>query len=192
LKYFLEENSMNNYPLVWIIIGVSGSGKTSVGRLFAQKLECDFLEGDRRHPLSNIIKMSSQQPLEKEDRLPWLLEIEDDIRRAIARNRETVMTCSALKASYRKQLASLGRVQLVWIDVSIPKLEQRLQDRPDHYMKPEMLLSQIAAFEVISPKENIITVNGNLPINAVVSELMTTAIERFPIMEKAWWKRDIE
>jgi gluconokinase len=192
LKYFLEENSMNNYPLVWIIIGVSGSGKTAVGRLFAQKLECDFLEGDRRHPLSNVIKMSSQQPLEEKDRLPWLLEIEDDIRRAIARNRETVTTCSALKASYRKQLASLGRVQLVWIDVAIPKLEQRLRERPDHYMKPEMLLSQVAVFEVISPKENIITVNGNLPINDVVSELMTKAIQKFPIMEKPWWKRCIE
>lgn len=183
---------MNHYPFVWIVIGVSGSGKTSVGRLFAQKLECDFLEGDRRHPISNIIKMSSQQPLEEEDRLPWLLEIEDDIRRAIARNRETVMTCSALKASYRKKLASLGRVQLVWLDVAIPKLEQRLQERPDHYMKLEMLLSQIAAFEVIRPEENTITVNGNLLIDAVVSELMTTAIERFPIMKKPWWKRDIE
>jgi gluconokinase len=182
----------NKCPLVWIIIGVSGSGKTTVGRLFAQKLECDFLEGDRRHPLSNVIKMSSQQPLEEEDRLPWLLEIEDDIQRAIARNRETVMTCSALKASYRKQLASLGRVQLVWIDVAIPKLEQRLRERPDHYMKPEMLLSQVAVFEVISPKENIITVNGNLPIDDVVSELMTKAIQKFPIMEKPWWKRCIE
>jgi gluconokinase len=183
---------MNNYPLVWIVIGVSGSGKTVLGRLFAQKLECDFLEGDRRHSLSNIIKMSSQQPLEEEDRLPWLLEIEDDIRRAIARNRETVMTCSALKASYRKQLASLGQVQLVWIDVARSVLEQRLKERVEHYMKPEMLLSQIAAFEVINPEENIITVNGNLPIDDVASELMTTAIQRFPSMETSWWKRCME
>jgi gluconokinase len=70
---------MNNYPLAWIMMGVSGSGKTTIGRLFAEKLECDFLEGDRRHPLSNIRKMLSQQPLQDEDRRSWLLNLESDI-----------------------------------------------------------------------------------------------------------------
>ena len=93
---------MDDYPLVWIIMGVSGSGKTVIGRLLSERLECDFLEGDRRHPPSNIIKMLSQNPLQDEDRRQWLLEIEDDIGRAIDRSRETVITCSALKASYRK------------------------------------------------------------------------------------------
>jgi gluconokinase len=188
----MRTNAMNNYPLVWIIIGVSGSGKTSVGRLLAQKLECDFLEGDRRHPLPNVIKMISQQPLQEEDRLPWLLEIEDDLRRAIDRNREIVMTCSALKASYRKQLTSLGRVQLVWLDVNISLLEQRLKERPEHYMKPEMLPSQRAAFEAISLEENVITIDGNLPIGAVMSELITKAIRQFPSMKQSWWERCIE
>ena len=185
---------MNNCdcPLVWIIIGISGSGKTAVGRLLAQELESDFLEGDRRHPILNVIKMISQQPLQEEDRLPWLLEIEDDIRRAIERNREVVITCSALKASYRKQLISLGRVQLVWLDVDILLLEKRLKERLEHYMKPAMLSSQRATFEPISPAENVITVNGNLPINAVMSELMTEIIRRFPSMEKSWWERCIE
>lgn len=183
---------MNNCPLVWIIVGVSGSGKTTVGRLLAQKLECDFLEGDRRHPLTNVVKMISQQPLQEKDRLPWLLEIEDDIRRAIDRNREIVMTCSALKASYRKQLTSLGRVQLVWIDVATSLLEKRLKERLEHYMKPEMLHSQRATFEAISLEENVLTVNGNLPIDAVVSELMTKVIRQFPSMKKSWWERCME
>ena len=183
---------MNNYPLVWIIIGVSGSGKTSVGRLLAQQLECDFLEGDRRHSRSNIIKMSSQHPLQEEDRFPWLVEIENDIRQAIDRNRETVMTCSALKASYRKQLSSIERVQLVWVNVSESLLEQRLAERPKHYMKPEMLPSQIVAFESISPEENVITINGNLSLDAVMSDLMTTVIKQFPSMDKTWWERYIE
>lgn len=183
---------MNEYPLVWIIIGVSGSGKTAVGRLLAQKLDCDYLEGDRRHSLRNIIKMSLPQPLQEEDRRPWLLEIEADVRGAIDRNLEIVMTCSALKASYRKQLTSVGRVQLVWIDVPKSVLEQRLKKRSGHYMKHEMLLSQIAAFEAISPEENVIIVDGNHPIDAVVSELMTKAIQRFPSMKKSWWERCIE
>jgi gluconokinase len=178
----------NQCPLVWVITGVSGSGKTAVGRLLAQKLECDFLEGDRRHSTSNIIKMISQQPLQEEDRLPWLLEIEKDIQQAIDRNREIVLTCSALKASYREKLISLGQVQLIWLDVSLYQLEQRLKGR-EHYMKAEMLSSQKASFEDIRPQENIITVDGNLPIDEVMSELMTKAIERFPVLRNPWWKR---
>jgi gluconokinase len=181
---------MNNYyPLVWMIIGMSGSGKTSVGRLFAQQLNCDYLEGDRRHSQQNIIKMSSDRPLEAEDRLPWLLEIEADIRGAIAKNREVVITCSALKASYRQQLTSLGRVQLILLDVDRSLLEQRLEQRSNHYMKREMLPSQIVAFESISSTENVIIIDGNHPIDAVVSKLMTEITNRFPSMKKSWWDR---
>jgi gluconokinase len=183
---------MNNCPLVWIVIGVSGSGKTAVGRLFAKELECDFLEGDRRHPLPSIRKMISQESLEDRDRLPWLMEIEDDIQRALDKNRETVITCSALKASYRKQLTSLGQVQLVWLDVPILVLKQRLEARPKHYMGAEMLDSQIAAFEPITLEENAMTVDGNFPIDTVVSELMAKVIQRFPSMEKPWWERSME
>jgi gluconokinase len=184
---------MNNYyPLVWMIIGVSGSGKTSVGRLFAQQLNCDYLEGDRRHSRQNIIKMSSDRPLEAEDRLPWLLEIETDIRGAIAKNREVIITCSALKASYRKQLTSPGRVQLILLDVDRSILEQRLKQRSNHYMKPEMLLSQLATFESIIPEENVIIIDGNHPIDAVVNKLMIEITQRFPSMKKSWWDRYIE
>ena len=142
---------MNDYPLVWIIMGVAGSGKTVVGRLLSERLESDFLEGDRRHPFSNIVKMFSQIPLQDEDRHQWLLEIEDDIRRAIDRNREIVLTCSALKVSYRRQLTSPGRVQLVWLNVPTSELERRLIQRSNHYMKIEMLHNQIATFEPINP-----------------------------------------
>ena len=171
---------MNDSPLVWIIIGVSGSGKTVVGRQLSEHLECDFLEGDRRHPLPNIIKMVSQNPLQDEDRYQWLMEIEDDIRRAIERNRETVITCSALKASYRKKLTSLQRVQLVWLIVPKLELERRLIKRSNHYMKPEMLDSQIAIFEPMSLEENVITIDGMLPPIEIVNELLSQAIHLFP------------
>jgi len=180
---------MNDCPLVWIIMGVSGSGKTVIGRLLSERLECDFLEGDRRHSPSNIIKMLSQNPLQDEDRRQWLLEIEDDIRRAIDRSRETVITCSALKASYRKQLASPNRVQLVWLNVPKSELEQRLIKRSNHYMKLEMLHSQIATFEPISPEENIITMDGLLPPTEIVNELLSRATLLFPNMGKEWWQR---
>jgi gluconokinase len=180
---------MNSNPLVWVITGVSGSGKTTIGRRLSQQLNCDFLEGDRRHPFSNITKMIEQKPLQDEDRLPWLLNIEDDIQRAIAQNREIVITCSALKASYRKQLTSLGQVQLVWLKVAASILEQRVKNRPEHYMKSEMLDSQMAAAESITPEENIITVNGNFSTDTVVDKLMEKAVQLYPSIKKPWWQR---
>lgn len=176
-------------PLIWIIIGVSGSGKTVVGRLLAERLECDFLEGDRRHPQQNLQKMQSQKPLEDEDRHQWLLEIEEDMQRAIAKDRETVITCSALKAAYRKQLASLERVQLVWLNVPREDLARRLQRRVNHYMKLEMLDSQLAAFEPVSPNENVITIDGRLLPAKIVDELLSQATWLYPDLEKTWWQR---
>jgi gluconokinase len=183
---------MNESPLVWILMGVSGSGKTTAGRYLSEQLECDFLEGDRRHPRANIIKMITRQPLQEDDRVPWLLEIEEDIHRAISRNREIVITCSALKASYRKQLCAHGRVQLILLNVDRPILEQRLEGRDNHCMKRDMLASQLAAFEEISPEEQVITINGNSTIDLVIHELITTIIQRFPIIKKSWWQRYIE
>jgi gluconokinase len=179
---------MNNDILVWVIIGVSGSGKTTIGRLFSQFLECNFIEADRLHSQENITKMISHQPLQDEDRHQWLGEIEDDIRSAISKNRETIITCSALKQSYRKQL-SLPKVQLVWIDVPVTVLRQRLKDRPNHFLPPAILESQIKAFEAVSPEENIITVNGNQSIDDVLKELIKKAVERFPHLNKPWWER---
>ena len=182
---------MNDYPLVWIVMGVSGSGKTLIGRLLAEQWECDFVEGDRRHSLANVAKMKAQQPLQDEDRRQWLLEMEDDVRRAVVKRRETVITCSALKVSYRQQLTSPGRVQLVWLNVPKPELERRLSNRSNHYMEPEMLESQLAAFEPIVAEENVITVDGRLSPSEVVRELSRLAIERFPILEKDWWQRSM-
>ncbi|NEZ57660.1 gluconokinase, GntK/IdnK-type [Adonisia turfae] len=180
---------MHDCPLVWIIMGVAGSGKTLVGRMLAERLESDFLEGDRRHPLSNIHKMSSQQPLDDGDRQQWLLEIQGDMHRAIAKNRETVITCSALKVAYREQLSALDRVQLVWLDVPKAELERRLLRRSNHYMKPEMLASQFATLEPIAPDETVITVDGRLLPTRIVDELLNQATWLFPDLEKPWWKR---
>jgi gluconokinase len=183
---------MKDFPLVWIILGVAGSGKTSVGRLFAAKLECDFLEGDRRHPAANVDKMRSQTPLEDRDRREWLLAIEQDIRRAVELNRETVLTCSALKVTYRQQLTAPGRVQLVWIEVPTEELKRRLTLRPDHFMKPEMLDSQLATFEALQSDENAIILDGMLTLDGMVEVLMRKAHQQFPSLAKLWWERCLE
>jgi gluconokinase len=188
----LEIISMNEDILIWILIGVSGSGKSTIGRRLSQYLECDFLEGDRRHSQANIIKMSSGQSLEDGDRHQWLAAIEADIQWSIDHNREVVITCSALKAKYRKQLTSLWRVQLVYIDLPTAILKQRLETREDHYMSAEMLASQIDAFEAIKPEENIITIDGSHSIDAVMIELKKEIIQRFPSMKKSWWERLID
>jgi gluconokinase len=183
---------MNKCVLAWILIGVSGSGKSTIGRRFSHKLECDFIEGDRYHTQANIIKMSSGIPLEDEDRRQWLAAIEADLRWSLDRNREVVMTCSALKVEYRKQLTSLGRVQLVLIDVPIAILKQRLETRENHYMSAQMLASQVDTFEVIKPEENIITVDGSCSIDDVTDKLISKAIKLFPDLQKPWYKRSIE
>lgn len=180
---------MNQCPLIWIVIGVAGSGKTAIGRLLAQQLECDFLEGDRRHPLPNILKMAAHLPLQDSDRQSWLLAMQDDIQRAHDLNRETVITCSALKLAYRQQLTVPGRVQLVWLNVPEAELERRLSQRANHYMKLEMLRSQIAAFEPMQPAENALIVNGLLPPVEVVNTLLSTATQLFPDLKKSWWQR---
>lgn len=183
---------MSQCPLVWIVIGVAGSGKTVMGRLLSQQLECDFVEGDRRHPLPNILKMVSHIPLQDSDRQSWLLAMEADIQRAIALNRETVLTCSALKLSYRKQLTAPERVQIVWLNVSEAELERRLSQRTNHYMQLEMLRSQIAAFEPIQPEENAIIVDGLLSPVEVVTDLLNTSTRLFPSLKKSWWQRCYE
>lgn len=183
---------MSEHALIYIIIGVSGSGKSTIGRQFSQILECDFYEGDRRHPQVNIKKMISGKPLEDDDRRQWLAAIEADIQWSLDRSREVIITCSALKAKYRKNLASLGRVQLIWIDVPVSLLEERLKQRRHHYAKHEMLASQIAAFEAIEPEENIITINGSGSINDVMNELMSKVVQHSPSLKKPWWERSID
>ncbi|MEM1255575.1 MAG: gluconokinase, GntK/IdnK-type [Cyanobacteria bacterium P01_H01_bin.21] len=180
---------MDICPLIWVIMGVAGSGKTVVGRMLAERLESDFLEGDRRHPPSNILKMIAQQSLTDNDRHQWLQALEEDICRAVDRKRETVLTCSALKVSYRKQLTALGAVQLVWLDVPKVELQRRLIRRSNHYMKSDMLESQLADFEPIRSDENVIAIDGRLVPAKIVDELLNQATWLFPDLEKPWWQR---
>lgn len=183
---------MSDLPLVWIIIGVSGSGKTSVGRALAAQLECDFLEGDRRHPDINIQKMYHHQALTDDDRQDWLTALAADIGDAIAYNRETVMTCSALKVTYRAQLTKPGRVQMIWLDVPETELRRRVQQRQNFFMTVEMLDSQLATFEAMTPAEHVITISGNLSIEQTLEAITQQIDQQFPILKTPWWQRIID
>jgi gluconokinase len=133
--------------------------------------------------------MQAGIPLQDQDRLQWLAALEQDIKTALTRSLETVLTCSALKASYRQRLDLSPRVQLVWLDAPAPELTRRLQQRSGHYLTPEMLASQLAAAEPIGPHENVLTIDGLPSPAAVVTTILTQAAELFPALQQPWWQR---
>jgi gluconokinase len=134
--------------MIILLMGVAGSGKTTVGRRLATVLGWSFRDADEFHPLANIVKMSAGRPLDDADRVPWLAAIREYIAACLAHGEDAVVTCSALKESHRQVLiVDPAQVKLVFLDGSLPLLEQRLRERPGHFMKPAMLPSQLAALE---------------------------------------------
>jgi gluconokinase len=134
--------------MVILIMGVAGSGKTTVGRALASSLGWSFRDADEFHPPANIAKMSAGQPLTDTDRAPWLAAIRAHLDQKLARGENAVVTCSALKESYRAQLVTdPTRVKLVHLGGDPALLAARIASRTDHFMKPEMLASQLAALE---------------------------------------------
>lgn len=135
-------------PVVIIIMGVSGTGKSVVGRALAESLGWRFREGDDFHPAANIAKMSAGIPLTDADRAPFLTGIRNEIVDLLARGESAVIACSALKASYRDVLVvDPARVKLVHLTGSPELIRGRLAARRGHFMKAGMLDSQLAALE---------------------------------------------
>ena len=138
-----------SHPVRYIIVmGVSGSGKTTVGQLLAGRLGWDYYEADSFHPAENITKMTNGIPLTDADRVPWL----DGIRRQIVNcrkeNRRAVFTCSALKQKYRDHLSQGDPdIRFVHLKGSFDEIWARMSARKNHYMKANMLQSQFDALE---------------------------------------------
>jgi gluconokinase len=144
-----------------VVMGVSGAGKSTVGRLIAARLDCPFRDADSFHPLANIEKMKRGQPLDDGDRWPWLRAIAawiEDHRTAAA---TCVVTCSALKRPYRDIVTDGQRadVQLVYLKGAITLIEARLSARAGHFMPPALLRSQFDALEEPDADEHAITVS---------------------------------
>ena len=155
----------------FIVMGVSGSGKTSVGRSVAEHLGWDFYDADDFHPPENVSKMASGIPLDDSDRVPWLATLHELISSSLTRNRPGVLACSTLKDRYRRQLmeGNLG-VQLVYLKGSYELIWSRMEVRKDHYMKPHMLQSQ---FDALEEPANALTINISRSVDEIVQEIIS-------------------
>lgn len=158
---------------VLVIMGVSGSGKSTVAALVAGRLGWDLAEGDDLHPAANVAKMQAGQPLTDGDRWPWLESIADWIRAHTAAGTPGVVTCSALKKRYRDVLRGEG-VVFVFLEGSKDRISDRLASRHGHFMPPALLASQFDALEAPTEDENFIT----LCVSATPAEEAQEIIDR--------------
>jgi len=133
---------------VYLLMGVSGSGKSTIGRALAERLACPFFDGDDFHPLENVTKMSSGEPLTDDDRWPWLDRLARLISEQLSKEEMAVIACSALKKSYRVRLREKNdALVFIYLRGSFVSIWERLRQRENHYMKPELLRSQFDILE---------------------------------------------
>jgi gluconokinase len=157
--------------MIVVLMGVSGSGKTTIGEVLAQRLGWQLIEGDDYHPAANIAKMASGVPLTDEDRWPWL----DVLNQRIRGERDAVVTCSALKESYRRRLlAGIAEARIVYLHAPKPVLAARVAKRKHKYMPASLLDSQLATLE---PPRSAIDVDVSGDIESAVSAIMA-ALQR--------------
>ena len=145
---------MQNPPTHLVIMGVSGTGKSTIAAALSEQLGWACAEADEFHPQANIDKMSQGIPLQDNDRWPWLQEIQDWMSARAGAGKSTVLTCSALKQSYRNLLSrAQGRVLFVHLDGDAHLIGERMQGREGHFMPPTLLPSQLATLEPLSAAE---------------------------------------
>jgi gluconokinase len=160
-------------PCALIVMGVSGSGKSTVAAALAEKLRWTFEDGDRFHPASNVAKMAAGHPLTDEDRWPWLHAIADEIERVCRAGSHVVIACSALKRAYRDVLVR-GRkdVRVVFLNGSETLIAERLARRKGHFMPKNLLNSQFKTLEPPRAEEKVITVSIDAPVEAIVEDVV--------------------
>jgi gluconokinase len=156
--------------MIIVIMGVTGSGKTTIGRLLAAKLGWRYFDADDFHPSANIEKMSSGRPLSDADRLPWLRSLRTLVRESLERNENCVLACSALKRSYREYLLLDERVKLVYLKGDPHVIQSRLQQRQGHYMDPALLDSQFDILEEPEPETEVATTSSPEEIVRTIEE----------------------
>lgn len=159
-----------------IIMGVAGCGKTTSAQQLSALLGWPVAEADDFHPQSNVTKMASGVPLTDEDRWPWLSSLRDWMTSRAREGRSTIVTCSALKRSYRDLLAGAeGRVRFVHLQVPPSELKERMEHREGHFMPPSLLPSQLATLEPLDAEEDGVVVDSRptpeLTLAAIVEAL---------------------
>ena len=133
--------------MVIVLMGVTGSGKTTVGSQLSEELGWSYYDADDFHPRANVEKMRSGTPLDDADRRPWLEALRDLIRNCLEQDESAVLACSALKGSYREYLLIDGRVRLIYLKGDYGLIQKRLSDRRGHFMNPGLLDSQFTTLE---------------------------------------------
>lgn len=160
-------------PCALIVMGVAGSGKSTIGEALAARLGWTYEDADRFHPASNVAKMSAGHPLTDDDRWPWLQAIAAEIGRMCRSDGHLVIACSALKRAYRDVLlAGRDDVRIVYLDGSRALIAQRLSARKGHFMPPGLLDSQFETLEPPGPDENPIHVSIDASVEAIVDAII--------------------
>jgi gluconokinase len=160
---------------LYVMMGVCGSGKSTIGAPLARELGIEFVEGDALHPPDNVKRMAAGIPLTDDDRRAWLLAIAARLREAKRAGIGLVVSCSALKRSYRDLLRSVGAadVRFVCLAGSRALLAERMAQRRGHFMPPSLLESQLAILEEPSPDERAWVCDITQAPHAIVADLVT-------------------
>jgi gluconokinase len=166
-------DEINEMPRALIVMGVSGSGKSTIAERLAKRLGWRYEDGDWFHPPSNVAKMSTGQPLTDEDRWPWLRAIANEIDRACEAGQQVVIACSALKRAYRDVLVH-GRndVRIIYLNGTQDLIAGRLGARKDHFMPPGLLTSQFKTLEPPDANEHPVIVSIDASIEAIVEDVI--------------------
>jgi gluconokinase len=176
-------------PRAIVVMGVSGSGKSTLGALLAESLGCRFLEGDSFHSRASIAKMTAGQPLDDEDRWPWLDRLGAALDAEVEADGVGVAACSALKRAYRERLerAVSAPLAFVFLDVDGDELTRRLHARPHHYMPVSLLRSQLQTLERPGRDEAALALDALQPpqtlCDVTLAWLAKTARSRLTTME---------
>ena len=144
--------------MILIVFGVSGAGKTTIGKLLAEELGWRFYDADDLYPRANIEKLRSGHPLSDEARWPWLERLREQITRSLAAKENVVLACSALKRTYRERFRVSDDVKFVFLRGDYALIERQLRRRRGHFMNPALLQSQFADLEEPEPGEDAITI----------------------------------
>lgn len=160
----------------WLVMGVAGSGKTSVAQALATQFDGVFLDADDYHPRRNVERMSSGQPLSDDDRWPWLAAVAEAALRTEKRTQRPVFfACSALKLDYRSLLRQrLPGLQTVFLRGTPALIHQRMAQRSEHYMPPDLLASQLATLQDPSAEADVFTVD----VDGALAQVIAAAIQR--------------
>lgn len=175
---------MTPEPLCVVVMGVSGCGKSTVGRLIAEALDRPYLEGDAFHPPANVERMRAGTPLTDEDRAPWLHTLAERLAQARRDGGGVVLACSALKRRYRDVLRgdvpSGGTPDLAFVHLHGTRelLESRMAQRSGHYMPASLLASQLDALEPPQPDELAITLDVALPPEQIAQRALAWLRDR--------------